>query len=48
MVTTPGGGRAGEGNVGAPVDPAVTTSVVEFNDLDALNASWRRRRRRAC
>ena len=26
-----------EGNVGAPVDPAVTTRVVEFNDLDALD-----------
>jgi glutamate-1-semialdehyde 2,1-aminomutase len=24
------------GNVGAPVDPAVTTRVVEFNDLEAL------------
>jgi glutamate-1-semialdehyde 2,1-aminomutase len=27
---------AREGNVGAPVDPARTTRVVEFNDLDAL------------
>ena len=26
-----------EGNVGAPVDPTVTTRVVEFNDLDALD-----------
>lgn len=25
-----------EGNVGAPVDPAVTTVAIEFNDLDAL------------
>ncbi|HET7311623.1 MAG TPA: transaminase [Mycobacteriales bacterium] len=25
-----------EGNVGAPVDPALTTRVVEFNDVDAL------------
>ena len=25
-----------EGNVGAPVDPTVTTRVVEFNDLEAL------------
>jgi glutamate-1-semialdehyde 2,1-aminomutase len=25
-----------EGNVGPPVDPAATTRVVEFNDLDAL------------
>jgi glutamate-1-semialdehyde 2,1-aminomutase len=28
--------RARDGNVGAPVDPAVTTRVVEFNDLGAL------------
>lgn len=28
-----------EGNVGAPVDPAVTTFAVEFNDLDALEAA---------
>jgi glutamate-1-semialdehyde 2,1-aminomutase len=27
---------ARRGNVGPPVDPTVTTSVVEFNDLDAL------------
>ena len=28
--------RAREGNVGPPVDPAVTTRVCEFNDLEAL------------
>jgi glutamate-1-semialdehyde 2,1-aminomutase len=28
--------RARRGNVGPPVDPIVTTSVVEFNDLEAL------------
>jgi glutamate-1-semialdehyde 2,1-aminomutase len=28
--------RAREGNLGPPVDPAVTTRVVEFNDLAAL------------
>jgi glutamate-1-semialdehyde 2,1-aminomutase len=28
--------RARDGNLGPPVDPAVTTRVVEFNDLDAL------------
>ncbi|MGO9198663.1 MAG: transaminase [Acidimicrobiales bacterium] len=28
--------RAREGNIGPPVDPAVTTRVVEFNDVDAL------------
>ncbi len=27
------------GNVGAPVDPALTTNVVELNDLDALEAA---------
>ncbi|MGN6521853.1 MAG: aspartate aminotransferase family protein [Actinomycetes bacterium] len=27
---------ARRGNIGAPVDPAETTAVVEFNDLDAL------------
>jgi glutamate-1-semialdehyde aminotransferase len=27
------------GNVGPPVDPAVTTRAVEFNDLDALEAA---------
>jgi glutamate-1-semialdehyde aminotransferase len=28
--------RAREGHIGPPVDPALTTTVVEFNDLDAL------------
>jgi glutamate-1-semialdehyde 2,1-aminomutase len=32
----PRGSVAREGNVGAPVDPARTTRVVEFNDPDAL------------
>ncbi len=27
------------GNIGPPVDPAVTTRVVEFNDVDALEAA---------
>jgi len=27
------------GNIGPPVDPSVTTRVVEFNDLDALDAA---------
>ncbi len=31
-----GAAKARRGNVGPPVDPAVTTSVVEFNDLEAL------------
>ena len=36
------------GNIGPPVDPALTTRVVEINDLDALErelAAWRRRLR---
>ena len=28
-----------EGNVGAPVDPSVTTTAIEFNDLEALEAA---------
>jgi glutamate-1-semialdehyde 2,1-aminomutase len=28
--------RASDGNVGPPVDPSLTTRVVEFNDLEAL------------
>jgi glutamate-1-semialdehyde 2,1-aminomutase len=31
-----GTARARRGNIGPPVDPAVTTKVVEFNDLSAL------------
>jgi glutamate-1-semialdehyde 2,1-aminomutase len=30
---------AREGNVGAPVDPALTTKVAPFNDLDAVRAA---------
>ncbi|MGZ8647184.1 MAG: transaminase [Solirubrobacteraceae bacterium] len=37
-VLGPQGVVAREGNVGAPVDVAVTTRVAEFNDLDALAA----------
>ena len=33
----PDGAASREGNVGPPVDPAATTRVVEFNDLDALD-----------
>ncbi|HST16400.1 MAG TPA: transaminase [Gaiellaceae bacterium] len=36
VVATPDGPRSREGNVGPPVDPALTTRVVEFNDADAL------------
>ena len=31
--------HAREGNVGPPVDPALTTRAVEFNDLEALEAA---------
>jgi glutamate-1-semialdehyde 2,1-aminomutase len=34
-----GTAKARRGNVGPPVDPAVTTSVVEFNDLNALEST---------
>ncbi len=37
-VTGPRGVTAREGNVGAPVDVALTTRVAEFNDVDALEA----------
>jgi glutamate-1-semialdehyde 2,1-aminomutase len=30
--------KARRGNIGPPVDPSVTTSVIEFNDVDALDA----------
>ena len=39
--------RARSGNLGPPVDPALTTRVVEFNDVDALERELARRRRRA-
>jgi glutamate-1-semialdehyde 2,1-aminomutase len=31
--------QARRGNIGPPVDPSVTTKVVEFNDVDALEAA---------
>jgi glutamate-1-semialdehyde 2,1-aminomutase len=36
VIATPDGPRSRPGNTGAPVDPAVTTRVVEFNDVAAL------------
>jgi glutamate-1-semialdehyde 2,1-aminomutase len=36
VLATPEGPRSTPGNTGAPVDPAVTTRVAEFNDIDAL------------
>ncbi len=36
ILATPDGPRSRDGNVGAPVDPVVTTRVVEFNDAGAL------------
>ncbi|HEY1627046.1 MAG TPA: aminotransferase class III-fold pyridoxal phosphate-dependent enzyme, partial [Streptosporangiaceae bacterium] len=41
IVATPDGPRSREGNVGAPVDPAETTRVVEFNDAVALEQALR-------
>ena len=37
VLATPDGPRSRTGNVGAAVDPALTTRVVEFNDIDALD-----------
>jgi glutamate-1-semialdehyde 2,1-aminomutase len=34
-----GSARVRDGSVGPPVDPTVTTKVVEFNDVDALEAA---------
>jgi glutamate-1-semialdehyde 2,1-aminomutase len=34
-----GTSRARSGNIGPPVDPSVTTKVVEFNDVEALEAA---------
>jgi len=34
-----GNAAAREGNLGPPVDPAVTTRVIEWNDVDALEAA---------
>jgi glutamate-1-semialdehyde 2,1-aminomutase len=41
FATLRGDGSVGirEGNVGPPVDPALTTKVVELNDVDALRAA---------
>jgi glutamate-1-semialdehyde 2,1-aminomutase len=36
VVGPDGRARSREGNVGAPVDPTITSRVVEFNDLDGL------------
>jgi glutamate-1-semialdehyde 2,1-aminomutase len=39
LTLTNGVANARRGNIGPPVDPAVTTKVVEFNDLEALDAA---------
>ena len=41
FITLEASGGAGPrpGNIGPPVNPAVTTKVVEFNDIDALEAA---------
>ncbi len=36
VIATPHGAQSRPGNTGAPVDPALTTRVAEFNDLDGL------------
>src|ERR1700720_1908565 len=36
-----GASKPRRGNVGPPVDPSVTTKVVEFNDIDALKKALR-------
>ncbi len=38
-VASAGGTVSRPGNVGPPVDPSVTTTAVEFNDLDALETA---------
>ena len=42
-----GGSWRGEGNLGPPVPPRETTKVVEWNDLEGLEAALAPRRRRA-
>lgn len=44
LATLDGEGRVGSrpGSVGAPVDPSLTTEVVQFNDVGALEAVLRR------
>jgi glutamate-1-semialdehyde 2,1-aminomutase len=39
ITLTTGVAHARRGNIGPPVDPTVTTGVVEFNDLPALDAA---------
>ena len=41
FITIEAKGQAGPrpGNIGPPVNPTVTTKVVEFNDVDALEAA---------
>jgi glutamate-1-semialdehyde 2,1-aminomutase len=38
-----GAGRARPGNIGPPVDPAITTKVVEFNDVNTLEKALQER-----
>lgn len=35
--------RVRRGNIGPPIDPGITTRVVEFNDVDAVEAALRHR-----
>ncbi len=41
ITLTEGVAKARRGNIGPPVDPAVTTKVVEFNDVEALEEALR-------
>ena len=45
FITLDGDGvsRARRGNIGPPVDPSLTTKVVEFNDIDGLEQALRTR-----
>ena len=41
ITLTDGVAQARRGNIGPPVDPTVTTRVIEFNDVDALDEALR-------
>jgi glutamate-1-semialdehyde 2,1-aminomutase len=41
ITVSDGMAKARRGNIGPPVDPALTTSIVEFNDPEALEAALR-------
>src|SRR4029077_8287415 len=41
VIATPQGPRSRPGNTGAPIDPTLTSRVVEFNDIAALERELR-------